>query len=107
MNIMLVSVTERTKEIGLRKAIGARRSDLLIQFLIESIMMTVMGGLIGVLFGAGVAQILSVAAGWATKLSLNAILVSTTFSVIIGVIFGVWPARQASGMNPVEALRYE
>ncbi|MBN2144821.1 MAG: ABC transporter permease [Candidatus Aureabacteria bacterium] len=107
MNIMLVSVTERTKEIGLRKAIGAGSGDLLIQFLIEAVMMTVLGGCIGIAFGWGIAKSLSLIAGWATKVSLQSVLVSTSFSILIGVVFGVWPARQASRMNPVEALRYE
>ncbi len=107
MNIMLVSVTERTKEIGLRKAIGAKSSDLLSQFLIESIVMSFLGGVFGILLGAGIANILSMTAGWATKLSINSILISTSFSIVIGIVFGVWPAQKAAKMNPVEALRYE
>lgn len=107
MNIMLVSVTERTKEIGLRKAIGARAKDIMTQFIIESIVMTFSGGIIGIVLGMAVAVILSVAAGWATKVSLFAVLLSTIFSVAIGMIFGLWPAKQASRLNPIEALRYE
>jgi macrolide transport system ATP-binding/permease protein len=107
MNIMLVSVTERTREIGLRKAIGARKSDIITQFLIEAVLMTVVGGLIGIMLGVGVAAILSAVAGWATKVSLGAIVMATTFSVAVGVIFGLRPAIQAAQLNPIEALRYE
>lgn len=107
MNIMLVSVTERTREIGLRKAIGARKSDITIQFLIESVFMTVAGGLIGVIVGVGVAVLLSVAAGWATKVSVMSIVLATTFSVAVGVVFGLRPAMQAASLNPIESLRYE
>lgn len=107
MNIMLVSVTERTREIGLRKAIGARESDIMLQFLIESIVMTFTGGAIGILVGSGIALLLAVVAGWTVKVSLFSIVLATTFSVVVGVIFGLWPARQASKLDPIEALRYE
>jgi len=107
MNIMLVSVTERTREIGLRKAIGARARDIMAQFIIESIVMTASGGAIGIALGVGIAFILSVAAGWATKVALSSVLLATIFSVAVGMIFGLWPARQASRLNPIEALRYE
>jgi macrolide transport system ATP-binding/permease protein len=107
MNIMLVSVTERTREIGLRKAIGARKSDIVMQFLIEAVLMTVVGGLIGIIVGVGAAMLLSVFAGWVTKISLTAILMATTFSVVVGVVFGLRPAIQAASLNPIEALRYE
>ncbi len=107
MNIMLVSVTERTREIGLRKAIGARESDIMLQFLIESIVMTFTGGALGVLFGSGIALLLAVIAGWTIKVSLFSVILATTFSIIIGLIFGLWPARQASKLDPIEALRYE
>ncbi|MBF0121879.1 MAG: ABC transporter permease [Candidatus Omnitrophica bacterium] len=107
MNIMLVSVTERTREIGLRKAIGARKSDIITQFLIEAVLMTVVGGLIGIMLGVGVAAILSAVAGWATKVSVGAIGMATTFSVAVGIIFGLRPAIQAARLNPIEALRYE
>jgi macrolide transport system ATP-binding/permease protein len=107
MNIMLVSVTERTREIGLRKAIGARKADIMTQFLIESCVMTFSGGLIGILLGVFIAAILSSAAGWATKVSLSSVIVATTFSIAVGIGFGLWPARKASELDPIEALRYE
>ena len=107
MNIMLVSVTERTREIGLRKAIGARESDIMVQFLIESVAMTFTGGMAGIVFGAGIALLLSAAAGWTTRISAFSVILATAFSVAIGLVFGLWPARQASKLNPIEALRYE
>ena len=107
MNIMLVSVSERTREIGLRKAIGARKIDIMVQFLIESVFMTVSGGIVGILFGVGASMLLALLAGWATKVSLFAIVLATTFSLIVGISFGLWPARQAARLNPLDALRYE
>jgi len=107
MNIMLVSVTERTREIGLRKAIGARESDIMTQFIIESIVMTFTGGALGVLFGSGIAFLLAVVAGWTVKVSLSSVILATTFSIFVGLVFGLWPARQASKLDPIEALRYE
>ncbi|MFH1877702.1 MAG: ABC transporter permease [Candidatus Omnitrophota bacterium] len=107
MNIMLVSVTERTREIGLRKAIGARDVDIMVQFLIESVVMTFTGGIAGVLCGSGIAFLLAVFAGWAVKISMFSILLATTFSLFVGMVFGLWPARHASKLNPIEALRYE
>jgi macrolide transport system ATP-binding/permease protein len=107
MNIMLVSVSERTREIGLRKAIGARKMDIMVQFLIESVLMTVSGGIVGILCGAGMSFLLALLAGWATKLSVFAIVLATTFSILVGIGFGLWPARQAAQLNPIEALRYE
>lgn len=107
MNIMLVSVTERTKEIGLRKSIGARRNDILIQFLSESVLVSVIGGLMGILLGWLITLGLSAAIGWSTSISLNSVLVSFFFSALIGVIFGVYPAKKAAALNPIEALRYE
>ena len=107
MNIMLVSVTERTREIGLRKAIGARESDIMTQFLIEAVTMTFTGGVAGVLFGAGIALLLSLFAGWTIKISIFSILLATIFSIAVGLVFGLWPARQAAKLNPIEALRYE
>ncbi len=107
MNIMLVSVTERTREIGLRKAIGARKSDIISQFLIEAVLMTVIGGLIGIVLGTGTAWILSAVAGWATKVSLGSIVMAAAFSIAVGIVFGLRPAIQAANLNPIEALRYE
>ncbi|MBU0469145.1 MAG: ABC transporter permease [Candidatus Omnitrophica bacterium] len=107
MNIMLVSVTERTREIGLRKAIGARREDIMSQFLIEAVVMTFSGGLIGILLGAGAAFIMAAVFGWATKVSLFSIILSTTFSIAVGIGFGLWPAKKAAQLNPIEALRFE
>ena len=107
MNIMLVSVTERTREIGLRKAIGARREDIMSQFLIEAVVMTFSGGVMGILLGAGAALIMAVVFGWATKVSLFSIVLSTTFSIAVGIGFGLWPAKKAAQLNPIEALRFE
>ena len=107
MNIMLVSVTERTREIGLRKAIGARKSDIMIQFLIESVGLTLGGGIIGILVGIGVSFMLSTFAGWAVQSSLFSVVLATGFSVLIGLFFGLWPASKAAALKPVEALRYE
>jgi macrolide transport system ATP-binding/permease protein len=107
MNIMLVSVRERVKEIGLRKAIGARSRDILTQFLIEAVVMTVAGGLIGIAVGAGIAFTLSAIAHWTTKVTLSSVIMATTFSIAVGVGFGIWPARQAAKLDPIEALRYE
>ena len=107
MNIMLVSVTERTREIGLRKAIGANRQDIMIQFLIEAVMLSLIGGLSGVIFGAGVSLLLTFFAGWAVKISLFSVILATVFSLFVGMVFGLWPAYQASLLNPIEALRYE
>jgi macrolide transport system ATP-binding/permease protein len=107
MNIMLVSVSERTREIGLRKAIGARKMDIMVQFLIESVLMTMGGGITGIVCGIGMSFLLALLAGWATKVSIFAIVLATTFSLFVGIGFGLWPARQAAQLNPIEALRYE
>ena len=107
MNIMLVSVTERTREIGLRKAIGARKSDIMLQFLVESVGMTVSGGIIGIVLGVGTSLILSFFAGWAVITSIVSVVLATVFSVLTGIFFGIWPARKAAELRPVEALRYE
>jgi macrolide transport system ATP-binding/permease protein len=107
MNIMLVSVTERTREIGLRKAIGARKNDIMLQFLVESVGLTISGGFIGVLVGIGISLILSSFAGWAVKTSLLSVVLATAFSALIGIFFGLWPAKKAADLKPLEALRYE
>ncbi|WP_040433243.1 MacB family efflux pump subunit [Chlorobium ferrooxidans] len=107
MNIMLVSVTERTREIGLRKAIGARKGDIMLQFLVESVGLTISGGLIGIIAGIGVSFMLAIFAGWAVKTSVVSVVVATVFSALIGIFFGLWPARKAAELKPLEALRYE
>ncbi len=107
MNIMLVSVTERTREIGLRKAIGAKRRDILMQFLIEAMVVSVTGGLIGISLGWSVTFLMSKFAGWAAFVSIQSVLLAFIFSATIGIVFGLWPARKASHLNPIEALRYE
>ncbi|MFW5782219.1 MAG: ABC transporter permease [Candidatus Muiribacteriaceae bacterium] len=107
MNIMLVSVTERTKEIGIRKAIGARRIDILSQFLIEAVLVSVTGGLIGILGGYGIGQLVSKFAGWQTIVSIQSIMISFGFSLTVGLFFGFYPAKKASALNPIDALRYE
>jgi macrolide transport system ATP-binding/permease protein len=107
MNIMLVSVTERTREIGLRKALGARPKDIMGQFLIEAIVMTLTGGLMGIVLGVSIAALLSLLAGWTTRVSVYNIILAAGFSIAVGIFFGLWPAKKASRLNPIEALRYE
>ncbi|HWO02814.1 MAG TPA: ABC transporter permease [Blastocatellia bacterium] len=107
MNIMLVSVTERTREIGIRMAIGARGSAIRRQFLIESITLSVVGGIIGVAFGVGISIIISKTLNWPTLISPISIVASVVFSVFVGVAFGYYPARKAAGLDPIDALRYE
>jgi len=107
MNIMLVSVSERTREIGLRKAIGATRTAILSQFLIEASALSLSGGTIGVLLGSGASYVMAGLANWAIYISTGSILLAIGFSAGVGVIFGFWPARKASDLSPIEALRYE
>jgi putative ABC transport system permease protein len=107
MNIMLVSVRERTREIGIRKAIGARGRDILSQFLIEAVTLSLLGGAIGVLLGLGVSALIARIAGWPFTLDAATLLVATAFSAGVGIVFGVWPARQAAVLDPITALRYE
>lgn len=107
MNIMLVSVTERTREIGLRKAIGASNKDIMVQFLIEAMLMSFIGGIAGILLGIGISVLITVFSGWAVIISLFPIILATTFSLIVGIVFGLWPAKKAASLDPIEALRYE
>ncbi len=107
MNIMLVSVTERTREIGIRKALGATRSNIQMQFLIEAMVLSFVGGSLGILLGSGAAVALSRLAGWNTYISPMAILVAFVFSAAVGLFFGILPARRAAGLDPIVALRYE
>lgn len=107
MNIMLVSVTERTREIGLRKAVGARGRDVMTQFLIESVVMTLSGGFMGILLGIAVSSGLSHFAGWTTEVTMANVLLAAGFSIAVGMFFGLWPAKKAEQLNPIEALRYE
>ncbi len=107
MNIMLVSVTERTKEIGIRKALGATRINILLQFLIEAIVLCLLGGIVGILLGAGGAVGLNKGLSWNTDVSLPSIILAFVFSAAVGIVFGVWPARRAARLDPIQALRYE
>jgi putative ABC transport system permease protein len=107
MNIMLVSVTERTREIGLRMAVGARTRDILGQFLVEAVTLSLIGGLVGVALGTAAAFAVAQLAGWRIVLSPEAVLLAVAFAFIIGVFFGFYPARKAARLNPVEALRFE
>lgn len=107
MNIMLVSVTERTREIGVRKALGATRLNILLQFLIEAVVLCMLGGIGGIVLGGGGALLMTYVAQWNASISWSAVVLAFAFSAVVGVIFGVWPARRAAALNPIEALRYE
>jgi putative ABC transport system permease protein len=107
MNIMLVSVTERTREIGVRKAMGATRRAILFQFLVEALVLCVLGGMLGVGAGVGAASLMSKLAGWQTAIAAEAILGALGFSAFIGLFFGIWPAQRAARLDPIVALRYE
>jgi putative ABC transport system permease protein len=107
MNIMLVSVTERTREIGIRKALGATRANILLQFLIEAVVLCCLGGIVGIVLGSSGALVMSRTAGWNTQVSPGAIGLAFAFSALVGVLFGVWPARRAATLDPIVALRYE
>jgi putative ABC transport system permease protein len=107
MNILLVSVTERTKEIGLRMAVGAKRVHILLQFLIEAIIMTIIGGILGVGAGIGISLLLTRLIGWPTIISMPAVAAAFFFSLLVGIFFGLYPANKASKLNPIEALHYE
>jgi putative ABC transport system permease protein len=107
MNIMLVSVTERTREIGIRKALGATRRTILLQFLVEAVVLCVAGGAIGVVAGAGASTILRQSFGWDAAIDVSAILLACAFAAAVGIVFGVWPATRAASLDPIDALRYE
>jgi putative ABC transport system permease protein len=107
MNIMLVSVTERTQEIGVRKALGATRFNILFQFLVEALVLCFVGGMLGIAVGAGGAVLLARLAHWNTLISPLSILLAFGFSAAVGLFFGIWPARRAAGLDPITALRYE
>ena len=107
MNIMLVSVTERTREIGIRLAIGARGSDILLQFLIEAIALSSLGGIIGILLGLGTGRLVSHFAGWPVVITPGPVIIAFAFSAAVGVFFGFYPARKAAALDPIDALRYE
>jgi putative ABC transport system permease protein len=107
MNILLVSVTERTREIGVRKAVGAKRRDILIQFLMEALAISLLGGLVGVLVGVSVSHLMARFAGWNTLISFQSIGVSFAFAAAVGIIFGLYPAQRAARQDAIVALRYE
>jgi putative ABC transport system permease protein len=108
MNIMLVSVTERTREVGIRKAVGAKRRDILLQFLVEAMVLSLVGGAVGILLGYSLSQGISrLSEDMVTVVSMNSVVLATTFSVIVGVVFGLYPALRAARLNPIDALRYE
>ncbi len=107
MNIMLVSVTERTREIGVRKALGATYNVIVTQFLIEAIVISLMGGIIGIILGVGSSKLIGMASGMSTVISIPTIVMSFAFSVAIGLVFGIYPARKAAKLNPIDALHYE
>jgi putative ABC transport system permease protein len=107
MNIMLVSVTERTREIGIRMAVGARPNYVRMQFLTESLVLSLMGGLIGVVIGGVLAVLVSKFLGWPTLVSALSVLISFAFATLIGIFFGYYPAHKAAALDPIEALRYE
>ena len=107
MNILLVSVTERTREIGVRMAVGAKRRHIMMQFLIEATTLSVVGGCIGILLGVLSARLTTVIAGWPTTISGNTVATAFGFSVAVGLFFGLYPANKAARLNPIDALRYE
>ena len=107
MNIMLVSVTERTREIGIRKAVGAQQGDIMRQFLIEAVTISVGGGLIGILLGIGIASLVSLTGTFTSVVTPSAALLAVSFSLAVGLFFGIYPARRAAKLDPIVALRYE
>jgi putative ABC transport system permease protein len=107
MNIMLVSVTERTREIGIRKAVGARWADILAQFLMEAVVLSLVGGIVGILLGTGLSKIVDLTGLVTSLVTLDSVMLAVGFSVAVGLFFGLYPANQAARLNPIEALRYE
>ncbi len=107
MNIMLASILERTREIGIRRALGAKQRDVIRQFLVEAVLISLLGGLIGIAFGFGLSRLIAWLAGWSTVTTLSSILLAFAFSVSVGLLFGIYPARKAARLDPVEAIRYE
>ncbi len=107
MNIMLASILERTREIGVRRAVGARQSDIIRQFLVEAVLISFVGGVIGIGFGFGISRLIAWLAGWSTIMTVSSIALAFMFSVSVGLVFGIYPARKAARLDPVEAIRYE
>ena len=107
MNIMLVSVGERTREIGIRLAVGAKEKNILVQFLIESVLLSLVGGAIGTTIGILISATAARITGWPTQVSLLAVAVAFFFSALVGIVFGIYPAKKAARLNPIDALRYE
>jgi len=107
MNIMLVSVTERTREIGIRMAVGAQPTDIMMQFLVEALVLSAVGGALGVLFGVGLGQVIAPKFGWTMETKTQIVLISLAVSAGVGIVFGLYPARKASRLDPIDALRYE
>jgi putative ABC transport system permease protein len=107
MNIMLVSVTERTREIGIRKALGATQFNIMFQFLVESLVLCLAGGALGITLGWGASTLMSSKFGWNTMIDPTAVVVAFAFSAAVGLFFGLWPARRAATLNTIDALRYE
>ena len=107
MNIMLASILERTREIGIRRALGARQKDIIRQFLIEATLISFVGGLMGIGFGFGMSRLIAMLAGWSTIVTATSIILAFLVSVSVGLVFGIYPAKKAARLDPVEAIRYE